>query len=621
MSRRARAARHFPSSPSSSRGVRCAQALAAAIAAHRAGELEAARLGYTAVLEQQPENFDALNLLGVVAVQLGQPEVGETLIGLALRVKPRSHEALGNLAMALRAQGRDADAESALCLALEIAPGYVDGLRNLATLRQAQGRNEEAVALLSRALAGAPDHAVIRGNLGALMLAAGDAEGARPHLAHAVRLAPNDPNLLANLARADLETDRVDSGIEVCERALRLSPRHVPVLVTLSALERVRGRFDAAESHARAAVAVAPPDRGAQLNLATALIEMARYEPGAEILENLIEADPRDVEAHTSRAAVSLSCGRLDDAWKENVWRWRLSGVRAPHPPALPEWQGDAIGDGTLYVWPEQGIGDELLFASTIPDLARRVPNLVLGCDSRLVGVFARSFPTVRVVPADELNRVAAGAAPEDRQCSIVDLGPALRPTLASFPSRSGYLVPDPAGIADWRSWLASLGAGPKIGISWRSQNQRGERRLACTDLMQWAPLFGVRDVHFVCLQYDECSAEVAAAESRYGVRIHVPPKLDQRNDLDGVIALMRGLDIVISVATTVSTLAGGVGATTWQLARGVDWHAMGTGRSLWQPSVRQVYRQWDVTWDEVLAGVAHELQRFGSHPIATKAA
>jgi len=610
MSRRARAAKSIPSHRSPPVG-RCAQTLAAAIAAHRSGQLEAARQGYTAVLEREPRNFDALNLLGVVAVQLGQPDVGETLLRLALDVRPRSQEALGNLALALRALGRETDAEAALRAALELAPRYVDGLRNLATLCQSQGRAEEAIALLSRAVAAAPDQAVLRANLGALLLSAGAPEKAWPHLVDAARRSSDDPRLLANLARAGLETDRIDSGLDACARALQLLPHHVPALVTLSALERVQGRFDVAERHARAALAAAPNDRGARLNLAAALNEMARYEEGADVLDRLIAADPCDVEAQSSRAAVALACGHLESAWQRHGWRWRLPNLPLPRPPALSEWRGEALDGATLYVWPEQGIGDQLAYASIVPDLVRRVASVVLACDARLVDVFERSFAAVRVVPADALDRAAAHATAADRQCSIVDLGPVLRPTLASFPGRPGYLVPEPSGVAHWQRWLASLGDGLKVGISWRSKNQRGERRLACTDLVQWAPLFAVKGVQFVCLQYDECDSEMAAAQARFGVTIHVPPALDRHDDLDGVMALMHGLDLVVTAPTAVSILAGAIGVPTWELTRGTDWQGMGGSQSVWQPSIRLIQRRWDATWDEVLANVGLALQAY----------
>lgn len=581
----------------------------AALAAHRRGDIDAAREGYTLVLERDPKHFDALHLLGVIAVELGQPDVARTLIELALDVRPRAYEAMGNLALALKASGDLDQAEQVLRNALRIAPEFVNGLRNLASILQAREQIDEAVSLLQRAVRLAPTIHSVRANLGALLLAGGQPEAAWPHLAKAVELASDQALYLANLGRAALDLDRIDEGAAACERALRLAPGHVPALVTLSAIERIRGRLDHAERHANAALALSPCDRGAAMNLATALADMTRLDDAMRLFDRLIEADRCDVEAHTSRAAVALARGLPEQAWADHAWRWRLAQSVVPNPPALREWAGEALDGGTLYVWPEQGIGDEIVFASLLPDAIARTPRTVVACDERLTPAFARSFPQARIVPRAALANLAQPLTEQDRQCSMADLGPLLRPRLDSFPNRDRYLVPCPLQARRWRDWLDGLGAGMKVGFSWRSQNMRAERRLACTSLAQWGSIFGVEGVHFVCLQYDECVSELDDAQARFGVVLHRPPGLDQRNDLDGVIALMAELDLVVTAPTTVSTLAGAVGTRTWQLTRGVDWHGMGCDRSPWQPSVRQIHQPWNATWDDVLAAVGAELR------------
>ena len=621
-SRRARPFRHAGGGrPGTAPGARHDDAFVVALAAHRRGDLDAAREGYTRILERQPQHFDALHLLGVIAVDLGQPDVAETLIGLALQVRPRAHEAMGNLALALKALGRIEEAEQALRNALRIAPDFVNGLRNLASILLAQGNHKEAATLLQRAVRSAPGIHSVRANLGALLLEDGQAEAAWPHLEKAVELAPDEPGYLANLGRAALDLDRIDEGAVACERALSLAPDHVPALVTLSAIERIRERLDLAELYATAALAVSPGDRGATVNLATALSDMIRIDDATHLYDRLLARDPCDVEARTSRGAVALARGLLDQAWPDYAWRWRLARSLVPNPPALPEWQGESLGDGTLYVWPEQGVGDEIVFASMLPELIERTPRVVIACDTRLVRVFERSFPRARIVTTAVLADLAQNLSEQDRQCSMGDLGTFLRPSLESFPQRRRYLVPNPVQAERWREWLNSMGEGIKVGFSWRSQNLHAERRLACTALSQWGPILGSAGVRFVSLQYDECEAELNDAEARFGVALHRPPELDQRNDLNGVIALMAGLDLVVTAPTTVSTLAGAVGTPTWQLTRGVDWHGMSRERSPWQPSVRQIHRRWNVPWDDVLADVADELRAYVEAGAAAKAA
>ena len=88
------------------------------------------------------------------------------------------------------------------------------------------------------------------------------------------------------------------------------------------------------------------------------------------------------------------------------------------------------------------------------------------------------------------------------------------------------------------------------MGIAWRSSKRSQERNFTYTGLSEWGPVLGVPGVVFVNLQYDDCEEELVEARERFGVEIHVPEGLDQFNDIEGVAALMSGLDLVLTVDT-----------------------------------------------------------------------
>jgi tetratricopeptide (TPR) repeat protein len=677
---------------------------------HRRGELDAARAAYTRVLAAEPGHFDALHLLGVVAAQIGQPELAVRMIALALQVRPESPEALNSLAQALIALGKPDAAEEALRQALALAPAYTDALMNLGGLLLDLERNSEALHVLSQARRVAPRNAGILNNLGnawrkldcpqeaeqafravlrespfhlqamlnlghllleregvdealALLqeaarnaprsgaaqrllgeayeraglsdlacacyrhalaldpgdglacsrlgmaaLNAGDAARGLGYLRHAAEISPSDPDVLANLARGALAADALDEGGAAALEALRRNPRHTGALVNLAAIERHRGRFDAAERLCRDALAIAPGLRTARLNLTIALLEMGRHEEAERILDAMVAADYGDVEAHWNRAIARLARGALKCGWAEFDWRWRLPQVSAPRVPPVPEWNNAPLRGRKLWLWPEQGLADQLVFLSLLPDLTARQAELVVECDPRLVALLQRSFAGARFMPAGEAS--AAEAAACDYQLSLGSLARHLRADIAAFPKRGGYLAAHAEEKLRWRAWLNGCGGGRKVGISWRSHNLAGERSLACARLEQWLPVLRCADVQLICLQYDDCAAELADIAQRHGIAVHQPPGLDQRNDLDGVCGLVSALDLVITAPTTVSALAGALGVPTWQLNSGIDWHGLNQPYSPWQPSVRRFYKPWDRSWDEELARVAADLQR-----------
>jgi len=322
----------------------------------------------------------------------------------------------------------------------------------------------------------------------------------------------------------------------------------------------------------------------------------------------MLAADYGDAGAHWNRAMARLSRGALNCGWAELDWRWRLPKVLPPAVPAAPEWNNAPLRGRRLWLWSEQGVDDQLVFLSMLPDLLARQAEAVVECDPRLATLLGRSFPNARFVATP-----AAGADMEAAafhyQLSLGSLARHLRPDASAFPKRTGYLSADEDEKLRWRAWLNGFGCGRKIGISWRSHNLAGERRLACARLEQWLPVLQCAGVHFVCLQYDDCAQELADVAGRFGIRLHQPPGLDQRDDLEGVCGLLSCLDLVITAPTTVSALAGSLGVPTWQLNSGIDWHGLNQPYSPWQPSVRRFYKPWNRTWDEELERVAADLR------------
>jgi len=118
-----------------------------------------------------------------------------------------------------------------------------------------------------------------------------------------------------------------------------------------------------------------------------------------------------------------------------------------------------------------------------------------------------------------------------------------------------------------------------------------------------------VPGVRFVNLQYDEREDESAAAETRFGVRLHRWGDLNLLNDLDGAAALTSGLDLVVTVASSVGEMAGALGVPVWRIG-GRDWTQLGAGVRPWFPSMRLIQPRAGGGLDDALAQVARELAR-----------
>lgn len=314
--------------------------------------------------------------------------------------------------------------------------------------------------------------------------------------------------------------------------------------------------------------------------------------------------DPALALADFNRGYAALEQGRLADGWDGLEKRFAAGRAKPDRRFSCPPWDGGALDGGALLIWREQGIGDELMFASCYADAlaaARKAGagRVVIDAEPRLAGLLGRALaPVAGDFPVDVRPwRDGEGAPAETPAADIAAHLPAgslptlLRRRLAAFPGQpSPAAAADPALVKIWRERLAGLGPGLKIGMCWRSGLGGAARAAACARLADWGPLLTQGGTRWVNLQYDECEAELADAERRFGVAVWRPPGLDLRLDLEGTAALIAGLDLVVSTGTSVAELAGALGVATWRLCRAGEWSALGAPCRPWFPAVRPIH-------------------------------
>ena len=493
-----------------------------------------------------------------------------------------------------------------------MSAAYAQGLK-----LSSQGRHAEAIAQFEQALALQPEDPKVLFALGNTASQLGLAVPAEQFFRHVLALEPGRLEAIVNLANLLRASGQYDAAIALLEPALAREPHSPELHLTLGSAWREKGDFTRAAGYYQAALDINPGYAPALANLGDMRSDAGDRAQARTLYDKALKCDPGNPQVRMNRAVLHLLNGDLKEAWRDYAARTQLPG-KIPvmgSEQRLAVWSGGTLKRTRLLVRAEQGIGDQILFAGLVPDLAAQAKaqggSVILECEARLVSLFARSFPQVAVRPAviktiggiptaDYGWLKAAGGA--TAAVLMGSLPKYLRGTLEAFPKPHRFLAPDPEEAARWRASFARDAGGKKIiGISWRSGKAAGgDRSLQYAPLQDWARFLREVDATFVCAQYGALEEEIAALVQMSGRKIIVPQSLDQKNELDRTCAMFSALDLLVSAPTAVSWLAAGAGVRTLKLLYGAVWTAMGLDYEPFAPACECVVPVIQGDWADV---------------------
>ncbi len=435
----------------------------------------------------------------------------------------------------------------------------------------------------------------------------------------AIAIRPKQAEYAYNLGKVRAAQEHWSAAVDANRAALALKPDYAAAHCNLGLALLWQGRPAAAEESLRMALVHEPNSAPSWSGLGLTLQHEGRAAEAEAAWEKAIALQPDFAEAHYNLATLRLAAMDFARGWPGFAWRAKAdplsfdAAAGGAYPFSLPRWLGESLAGKTILLWGEQGLGDQVLFARLVPQIAARGATVYLECEPRLAELFKRSFPAVTAVPRERPVPTVLAEAKFDVQCPLGDLGGILRPDLSGFRPNAGYIQSDPARTAALKSRYRGLGAGgPVVGLSWRSPRKRFGA-LKSTDLAEdWGPILAVPGLTFVCLQYGPVEEALARAVERHGVSIHLDPEVDASNDIDALSAQISAMDLIISVSNTTVHLAGALGVPVWTLTpsgAGRLWYWFdGLSHSPWYSSMRLYQQSVPGDWGAVTAPIAKDL-------------
>ena len=437
---------------------------------------------------------------------------------------------------------------------------FVQQLRLAAQAHRA-GRLEEAITAYLRLLAVRPYHAELHNNLGVALRLAGKLDASVGHHRLALAADPENPALHSNLGNALRAANRLDEAVKYHFQSITLNRDYGEGFFNLALCLRDLGRIDEAVGCFGRALALNPDNRRARVELAITL----------------------------------LMRGELAEGFAAYETRKRLPETPVPDF-TQPAWDGGPIGGKRILLYPEQGLGDVLLFIRFARELKRRGATVIVLCQALLKELLGT---------IDFIDQVVAEGEPLptfDLHASMVSLPHLCRVDFGSL-SREPYLrAPETSRIKLGHLDRAKL----RVGIYWAGTPGRPLDRQRSVDFSRFMELAGDPDLLLFSLQGGVHQKDIQQAGA--GGLVHDVGR--GIFDFAEAATALSQLDLLISIDAPIAHLAAAMGLRTWVLLpSAADWRwQLGGDRAPWYPTARLYRQPRPGDWDQVFADLRTDL-------------
>ncbi len=443
---------------------------------------------------------------------------------------------------------------------------------------------------------------------------AGQLEAARAIYRQILDAAPRHADTLHMLGVLAFQQNDFGNAVDLISQASQLLPASALVHFNLgNALRAVRRLEDAGQAYLQA-LQLRPDHLEALTNLGNICKEQNRLDEALACYDRILALQPAHALTRYNKSIALLMRGDLAQGWDLYESRTACATTDVNHRgPTIPrqarDWDGKPLSK-PLLVLPEQGLGDQVFYGSMLSDLEATGIESFVCLDERLLPLFRRSFPGLDFASPTQIAGLDPAQHLFGAQTLVGSLGRFYRRNATDLASiRSHYLFADAQATSALRSRIAN---GNKLicGLSWSSQvaGHGASKSLPLQDLL---PVLQVPNVEFIDLQYGDTLDERVKLETGTGVRLRKLDDIDNKNDIDGLAALISACDLIITISNTTAHLAAALGKPVLILLAHHTplwyWHADDM-TSPWYPTVTLLRQSRPGDWQQPVMTAAQVL-------------
>lgn len=513
-----------------------------------------------------------------------------------------------------------------------------------------QGKSDKAIKGYNRILRSRQDLPQVYFNLGTTYMHIKQYADAISALESALKLKPNYPKAAYLLGKAYESVEKKAQAQLMYIRALQLEPNHFDTMIALARLYAAENNFDEAITIYRKAaqlqpnniqllhdfanilntshqteealewyyklLAIIPNNPSILYNIAFTLKKLNRLPEALPYYHRALEINPKHIEAHFSYGLALLLTGNKDPenwakGWAEYEWRWQRNEKGLLRRYTQPGWKGQDLHGKTLFIWSEQGLGDTFEFVR-YAHVAK-----TMGALKVIVAVQDAVYDVIKLCPyIDQVLRFNEQPPHFDYHIPMLSMPNYTKTKLHNVPNEIPYLFADPTLVEEWKEIL-NEDTNFKIGICWQGNPNYATQflRMAvaakCMNVTQFLPLMEIPNVSVYSLQKTTGTDQLDDLPANAPLIVFEGDFDESKGRFMDTAAVIKNLDLIITIDTSICHLAAGLGVPTWTLLPNPpDWRWMlDCDNTPWYPNMRLFRQPAPGDWDSVIHNVITELK------------
>ncbi|MBF0186865.1 MAG: tetratricopeptide repeat protein [Magnetococcales bacterium] len=514
---------------------------------------------YMEVIRRAPEEAKAHDSLGLARMARSDWPNAAKAFNKAVEHAPNSGRYWSNLGLALHKLHRLDEARAAFRMALERDGGEPEILNRTANLLQEMGQTKEALDLYETAQHKAPDR---------------------------LDFSINRINLL-------VEMNQIDEADALLNTLVSRHSDHHDICHAQGRLAQRRGDSSSAVHHFGRAHQLNPDSLSTRNDLGAALVDLGRFDDALSHYNAVLDHNPKHASALANRAVLHLLQGDYQQGWEDYEWRWLtepFKKIRRSFP--YPLWDGSNPAGKKILLITEQGDGDAIQFVRYATQLLKRKARVTVECERQLLSLFRSMGAEISWL--ERSRHIPSGF---DYYAPLMSLPRLLSDEIPHYTEDGApYLAPSQETMTRWSPRIAST--TPTVGLVWAGNPEHRNDHNRSLTLEQLEPLLAVQDIRLFSLQMGSKPAKPAQLK-----RYNMTDLTEDIASYEDSAAILRQLDLLICVDTSIAHLAGAVGAQAWILLPSPpDWRwGLEGDRTPWYPSLTLFRRPLGDTWDSVI--------------------